>query len=169
MPKYGAWISNSAPPTASAAQRLRDENAAGRIDVTVIDVGQVRAAPALEIERERAVLIEQARESGKPENIIEKMVEGRLRKFYEEVCLLEQVFVIDGEGVVRYASGQAPGLFEYYGNLIKETKLVDERTRDDGRIARIVKEPVGVVAAITPWNFPAAMITRKCRAFSEIV
>ena len=52
------------------------------------------------IERERQVLIEQARESGRPEEIIQKMVEGRLRKFYEEVCLLEQTFVIDGESKV---------------------------------------------------------------------
>ncbi len=43
------------------------------------------------------MLREQSRASGKPEAIIEKMVEGRLRKFYEEVVLLEQVFVIDGE------------------------------------------------------------------------
>ena len=50
-----------------------------------------------ELEREKAVLSEQARESGKPEEIIEKMVIGRLRKFYEEVCLLDQTFVIDGE------------------------------------------------------------------------
>ena len=49
------------------------------------------------LDRERDVLSEQARASGKPEEIIAKMVEGRLRKFYEEVCLLEQVFVIDGE------------------------------------------------------------------------
>ncbi len=49
------------------------------------------------LERERDVLSEQARASGKPEEIIAKMVEGRLRKFYEEVVLLEQVFVIDGE------------------------------------------------------------------------
>ena len=47
--------------------------------------------------RERAVLVDQARASGKPEAIIEKMVEGRLRKYYEEVVLLEQVFVVDGE------------------------------------------------------------------------
>ena len=40
---------------------------------------------------------EQARESGKPEEIIEKMIEGRMRKYYEEVCLLDQTFVIDGE------------------------------------------------------------------------
>ncbi len=49
------------------------------------------------IERERSVLSEQARASGKPEDIIAKMVEGRLRKFYEEVVLTEQVFVVDGE------------------------------------------------------------------------
>ncbi len=53
------------------------------------------------LERERAVLVEQARESGKPESIIEKMVEGRIRKYYEELVLLEQVFVIDGETRVR--------------------------------------------------------------------
>jgi elongation factor Ts len=52
------------------------------------------------LERERAVLVEQARASGKPENIIEKMVEGRLNKYYEEVVLLEQVFVMDGENKI---------------------------------------------------------------------
>lgn len=56
--------------------------------------------PAL-LERERAVLSEQARASGKPDNVIEKMVEGRLRKFYEESVLLEQVFVVDGENKVK--------------------------------------------------------------------
>ena len=52
------------------------------------------------IARERAVLVEQAKTSGKPDAIIEKMVDGRLRKFYEEVALLEQVWVIDGESKV---------------------------------------------------------------------
>lgn len=64
----------------------------------------------------------------------------------------------------RYASGQAPGLFEYYANLIRETKLVDERTRDDGRIARVIREPVGVVAAITPWNAPMVLLCYKVAA-----
>ena len=54
-----------------------------------------------EVDREREVLITEARESGKPEEIIEKMVEGRLRKFYEEVVLLKQVFVIDGENTIE--------------------------------------------------------------------
>lgn len=58
--------------------------------------------PAL-LTREREVLSEQARASGKPENIIEKMVEGRLRKYYQEVVLLEQTFVIDGESKVADA------------------------------------------------------------------
>ncbi|MBJ7417994.1 MAG: translation elongation factor Ts, partial [Niveispirillum sp.] len=63
-----------------------------------LDVADVSTA---NLERERAVLIEQARASGKPENIIEKMVEGRVRKYYEEVVLLEQLYVIDGETKIR--------------------------------------------------------------------
>jgi elongation factor Ts len=53
------------------------------------------------LERERDVLTEQARASGKPDAVIQKMVEGRIRKFYEEVVLLEQVWVHDGESRVR--------------------------------------------------------------------
>lgn len=72
--------------------------------------------PAL-LERERNVLIEQSRASGKPEAIIEKMVEGRLRKYYEEVCLVDQVFVIDGEskvgGVVEAAGGSVGGFVRF--------------------------------------------------------
>lgn len=55
------------------------------------------------VEREKAVFSEQARQSGKPENIIEKMVEGRLRKFYEEVVLLKQNFVINPDLTVEGA------------------------------------------------------------------
>jgi elongation factor Ts len=59
------------------------------------------------VERERAVLTEQARASGRPEEIIAKMVEGRLRKFYEEVVLLEQTYVIDNESKVKAAVAAA--------------------------------------------------------------
>lgn len=59
--------------------------------------------PAEVAEREKAIFIESARESGKPENIIEKMVEGRMRKFFEESVLLSQTFVIDGENSVEQA------------------------------------------------------------------
>lgn len=52
------------------------------------------------VERERQVLTDQARESGKPDNVIEKMIEGRLRKFYQEVVLVEQAFVMDPDVTV---------------------------------------------------------------------
>ncbi len=49
------------------------------------------------VERERNVQWELAKQSGKPDNVIEKMMEGRMRKFYEDTVLLSQTFVIDGE------------------------------------------------------------------------
>jgi len=65
--------------------------AARPLFVAVPDIDEASLA------RERDILSAQARESGRPEEIIEKMVEGRMRKYYEEVALLEQIFVIDNE------------------------------------------------------------------------
>ena len=59
------------------------------------------------VDHERAILTEQAKESGKPANVIEKMVEGRLRKFYEEVVLLAQPFVHDADLTVEKAVAAA--------------------------------------------------------------
>jgi elongation factor Ts len=71
----------------------------------------VAAVDPKALERERAVLKEQAKASGKPDNIIDKMVEGRLKKYYEDVVLLEQIYVVDGESrvakVVEAASKEA--------------------------------------------------------------
>jgi elongation factor Ts len=53
-----------------------------------------------EVDREKAILVDQAKASGRPAEIIEKMVTGRLQKFYQEVVLLEQTFVIDNESKV---------------------------------------------------------------------
>jgi translation elongation factor Ts len=58
-----------------------------------------------DIEHEKEVLRKQALEEGKPEKIVEKMVEGRINKFYEEVCLLEQKFVKDPEQKVSAVLG----------------------------------------------------------------
>jgi elongation factor Ts len=73
------------------------------------------------VERERAIYTEQAKESGKPAEIIGKMVEGRVRKYYEEVTLLAQTFVIDGEtkvsDVIKAAEKEA-------GAPIKLTRFV---------------------------------------------
>ena len=83
--------------------------------LSVADVDQAA------LDREKAVLTEQARESGKPEEIIEKMVVGRLRKYYEEVVLTEQVFVIDNETKIsKVVENAAKGA----GTAIKLTGFV---------------------------------------------
>lgn len=56
--------------------------------------------PTAELEHEQAVLAEQARNEGKPEKIIEKMVVGRIEKYYKEVCLMEQPFVKDPDKTI---------------------------------------------------------------------
>jgi elongation factor Ts len=73
------------------------------------------------VQRERAIFAEQARESGKPEAIIEKMVEGRVRKYYEEVVLLSQAFVVDTENTVEKALKAAEA---NVGGPITVTKFV---------------------------------------------
>ncbi len=75
--------------------------AANPISVSTAEV------PAATVERERNILTEQAQASGRPPEVIAKMVEGRLRKFYEESVLLEQVFVVDGETKVSKVVEQA--------------------------------------------------------------
>lgn len=57
--------------------------------------------PADVLERERAIYMAQARESGKPENILDKMVDGKMRKFYEEVVLLDQKYVKDPDKTIQ--------------------------------------------------------------------
>ncbi len=87
------------------------------------------------VEREKQVLAEQARASGKPEEIIEKMVEGRLRKFYEESVLLEQIFVIDGENtiskVIANAAGDVGAPVEFAGFARLELGEGVEKKEDD--------------------------------------
>ncbi len=63
-----------------------------------INIGDI---PSDILDREKNILIEEARASGKPEDIIEKMTEGRLKKFYQESVLLEQTFVVDGESKIE--------------------------------------------------------------------
>jgi len=76
--------------------------------------------PAL-VAKEREIYTEQAKESGKPADVIAKMVEGRVRKFFEESTLLAQTFVIDGESKVRDIVAKAE---KEAGAPIKVTKFV---------------------------------------------
>jgi elongation factor Ts len=98
--KIGVLAALEAPSEIEALETLGRQIgmhvAAARPDALDVDFVDPSA-----LEREKAVLMEQARASGKPDAIIEKMVEGRVRKYYEEVVLLEQVWVHDGESRVK--------------------------------------------------------------------
>jgi len=87
------------------------------------------------VERERNVLIEQARESGKPDNIIEKMIVGRMAKFYQEVVFSEQTFIIDGETkiarVIENAAKDAGTEIKLTGYTRLELGAGIEKAEDD--------------------------------------
>ena len=99
MGKIGVLVALESAAAADGLAELGKQLAMHVAATSPLSLSRDRLDPTV-LERERAILTEQARASGKPENIIEKMVEGRLRKFYEEVCLLDQTFVIDGETLV---------------------------------------------------------------------
>ncbi len=79
--------------------------------VKIVDV------PAEEVEKEKAVLTEQAMNEGKPKEIAEKMVQGRIQKFYKEICLEEQPFVKDGDvnvkTYVKNHGGEIKAMYRY--------------------------------------------------------
>ena len=109
--KIGVLVALKSTGPAAALEALGKQLAMHIAADNPLSVSVTALDPAA-VERERAVLVEQARDSGKPAEIIEKMVEGRLRKFYQEVVLLEQTFVIDGEtrvAKVVEAAGKACG------------------------------------------------------------
>ena len=104
--KIGVLVAIEGPGELSVMETL-GRQAGMHIAATRPDALDVDAVDPAALEREKAVLSEQARISGKPEAIIEKMVEGRIRKYYEEVVLLEQVWVHDGETRVRAVAKKA--------------------------------------------------------------
>ncbi len=67
----------------------------------------IASVPQAALDRERDVLREQARATGKPDSVVDRMVEGRLRKFYEEFVLLEQIFAVDQETKISKVVEQA--------------------------------------------------------------
>lgn len=97
------------------------------------------------VARERAVLAEKAKESGKPDNIVEKMVEGGVRKFFKEVVLLEQICVIDGKTpVAQWLEAQAKeaGLAIQLTGYIRY-QLGDGIEKDESDFAAEVAAAVG--------------------------
>ena len=98
--KIGVLVGLESDADADALGALGKQIAMHVAAAKPLSVSRDNLDPA-EVEKERNFLAEQARESGKPEEIIEKMLDGRMRKFYEEVCLLDQTFVVDGESKVE--------------------------------------------------------------------
>ncbi len=92
--KIGVLVALNSPGETAALEALGKQLAMHVAAARPESVSIEDLAPET-LERERSVLVDQAKSSGKPDNIIEKMVEGRLRKFYEEVVFMEQAFVID--------------------------------------------------------------------------
>lgn len=87
----------------AAAEKLEElgKQIAMHIAAAKPEALSIEAVNPERLQREVEVLKEQARASGKPESIIEKMIEGRIRKYYEEVVLLEQVFVMDDKVKIK--------------------------------------------------------------------
>ena len=94
--KIGVLVAISGENAAEVGKKVAMHVAASKPQF--LSIADVDSATA---EHERGIYAEQARASGKPEAIIEKMVEGRMRKFYEEAVLLEQAFVMDPEKKVK--------------------------------------------------------------------
>jgi elongation factor Ts len=97
-------LTSSAPPHALATLGKQLAMHVAAANPLYLDIASV---PQAALDRERSVLREQALASGKSESIIERMVEGRLRKFYEEVVLLEQIFVVDQQTRISAVVDQA--------------------------------------------------------------
>ena len=107
MGKLGVLVSLSAP--GGDADKLREFGRQVAMHVAAVNPLALRPEDldAETVQRERNVLTEQARESGKPDNVIEKMIEGRMRKYYEEVVLLKQSFVVNPDLTVEKAAEEA--------------------------------------------------------------
>jgi elongation factor Ts len=104
--KLGVLVAVETAGNADAAQAFGRQVAMHVAATNPLALTSAEVDPAA-VEREKAIFADQARQSGKPENIIEKMVDGRMRKFYEEVVLLSQAFVINPDLTVEAALKEA--------------------------------------------------------------
>ncbi|MBE7185545.1 MAG: elongation factor Ts [Methylobacterium mesophilicum] len=104
--KLGVLVAIETAGDAEAARNFARQVAMHVAATSPLSLNETDLDPAA-VEREKAIFSDQARQSGKPENIIEKMVEGRLRKFYEEVVLVKQAFVLNPDLTVEKALVEA--------------------------------------------------------------
>ncbi|WEX11744.1 translation elongation factor Ts [Chelativorans sp. AA-79] len=104
--KIGVLVAIETEGNAEAARAFGRQVAMHVAATNPLALTEAEVDPAA-VAREKEIFSDQARQSGKPENIIEKMVEGRLRKFYEEVVLIKQAFVINPDLTVEKALKEA--------------------------------------------------------------
>ena len=155
----GAWIAPATDRRLSVISPVTEEPIATFAEANEADVDRAVAAaraafdtgpwPRLSVE-ERAVALERVAQA--------------LRARHEELAQVWTAQVGAPISFTRYASAQPATLFEYYAQVIRTYPLVDERRRDNGGQVRVVKEPVGVVGAITPWNAPLVLLCYKVAA-----
>jgi acyl-CoA reductase-like NAD-dependent aldehyde dehydrogenase len=155
----GTWVKPATSRTLSVISPVTEEVLVTFAEATQPDVDRAVAAardafdngpwPRMAAQERAAALLEVAK---------------ALRARHEELAMAWTAQVGAAISFTRYASAQPAGLFEYYANLIRTYPLVDERRRDNGGIVRVAKEPVGVVAAITPWNAPLVLLCYKVAA-----
>jgi len=101
MGKIGVLVALKGPDNGIGRQIAMHIAAANPASLSAADIDKAL------VEHEKSVLSEQARESGKPEAVIEKMITGRMKKFFEEVTLLNQKFVINPDVTVAQAASDA--------------------------------------------------------------
>jgi elongation factor Ts len=106
MGKIGVLVAMGGVSDAAKAAEFGRQVAMHVAATSPASLSEADLDPAL-VEREKQVLTEQARASGKPDNVIEKMIVGRLNKFFQEVCLLKQAFVINPDLTVEKAAAEA--------------------------------------------------------------
>ena len=110
--KVGVLVEIACPEVTDAVKEVAHDVALQIAAASPVAPEYVRRSEvkAEHLEHEKEILVAQARNEGKPEKIIEKMVEGRINKFYQEVCVLEQPFVKDGDiSVQKMIQQKAPG------------------------------------------------------------
>jgi elongation factor Ts len=106
MGKIGVLVGLNSTGDKAALEALGKQIAMHVAATSPASLNEADLDPAL-IAREKQILTEQARESGKPDNVIEKMIIGRMNKFFQEVCLLKQAFVINPDLTVEAAVKEA--------------------------------------------------------------
>ena len=145
MGKIGVLVAIETEGNADAARAFGRQVAMHVAAINPLALSEGEVDPAA-VAREKEIFSEQARQSGKPENIIEKMVEGRMRKFFEEVVLVKQAFVVKPDQTVEQALAEpekeigAPAKIGSFVRFARGEGVEKEESDFAGEVAAAVKK-----------------------------